>query len=95
MVFKGSRYSQTEAITPENIQGKRPRVLAARAIPKTPGVLDYTVVEGERLDQIANRFYAEPRKYWLILDANPDELNPFELLRAGRRIRIPKNRIGG
>jgi hypothetical protein len=32
-------------------------------------------------------------KSWLILDANPEELNPFLLLRPGRRIKVPQNRV--
>jgi hypothetical protein len=50
------------------------------------------VVEGERLDQLAQRFYGDPLKSWLILDANPEELNPLLLLRPGRRIKVPQNR---
>ena len=93
MVFKGSRYSQTPVITPENAAGTTPRVLGQRMIPPAAGVLDYTVVEGERLDQLAFRFYSEPQKYWLILDANPSILTPFDLLQPGSTIKIPKNRI--
>ncbi len=93
MVFKGSRYSKTPVIAPENAARTAPRVLAARDIPPAPGVLNYTVVESERLDQLAFRFYSDAQKYWLILDANPEILNPFELLQAGRVIRIPNNRL--
>lgn len=93
MVFKGSRYTRTPVITPENFEGGAPRVLAIRSIPRTPGALDYSVVEGERLDHLSYRFYTDPPKYWLILDANPQVLNPFELMQTGQRIQIPKNRI--
>jgi nucleoid-associated protein YgaU len=93
MVFKGSRYSKTPAIAPENAAGSAPEVLAAREIPALAGVLEYTVLEAERLDQLAYRFYSDAQKYWLILDANPGILNPFELLQPGRVIRIPKNQI--
>jgi nucleoid-associated protein YgaU len=93
MVFKGSRYTGTPVIGPEEAEMGGRRSLAMRSIPHTPGALAYAVVEGERLDHLANRFYSEPQKYWLILDANPDVLNPFDLLQTGRRIQIPKNRI--
>jgi nucleoid-associated protein YgaU len=93
MVFKGSRYSKTPAIAPENAAGTAPQVLAARQIPPIEGVLDYMVVEAERLDQLSYRFYSDAQKYWLILDANPGILNPFELLQPGRVIKIPKNQI--
>lgn len=93
MIYKGSRYTRTEVIAPENSEGKTPRVLEIREIPKTPGVFEHIVSEGERLDHLAHRFYTDPKKYWLILDANTDELNPFHLLKPGRRIRVPQNRI--
>ena len=93
MIFEGSRYLRTELISPLNSAGTAPRVLNQRAIPETPGVITYIVVEGERLDHLAARFYGDASKYWLILDANPDQLNPFELLRPGRQIRIPQNRV--
>lgn len=48
--------------------------------------LDYTIADGERLDQLAHRIYGDERKYWLILLANRiynlDEqwpLNPEEM----------------
>jgi nucleoid-associated protein YgaU len=93
MVFKGSRYAALDVIQPVRADGKSPRVLAERPIPLTPGVLVHTVTEGERLDQLASQFYSDPTKYWLILDANLDQLNPFELLQAGGAVQIPRNRI--
>jgi nucleoid-associated protein YgaU len=93
MVFKGSRYSKTEVVTPENSRGRRPRVLAMRIVPDAPGVVLHTVTDGERLDQIAQRYYNDAKKYWLILDANPEVLHPLDVLRTGQRIRIPRNRV--
>lgn len=93
MVFKGSRYTQVEVIQPPAPDGRAPRALAARPVAPTPGRLEHVAAEGERLDQLAARYYSEPTKYWLILDANPDVLNPFELLEPGRIVYIPQNRI--
>lgn len=93
MIYKGSRYSRTEVIAPENAEGGTLRVLEIREIPETTGVFEHIVSEGERLDHLANRFYNDAKKYWLILDANLEELNPFHLLKPGRRIRVPQNRI--
>ena len=72
MIFTGSRYTGVDVISPPNSAGERPRVLALRVIPRTPGELEHLVVEGARLDQLAAQLYSEPTKYWLILDANPD-----------------------
>jgi nucleoid-associated protein YgaU len=95
MIFKGSRYSHTEVISPVAADGRAPRVLATREVPPAPGALEHMVFEGDRLDTLAARYYSEPTKYWLILDANPEPLNPFELLVPGTIIRIPRNRIVG
>jgi nucleoid-associated protein YgaU len=93
MIYQGSRYAGTEVIEPVNNQGEHLRVLALRRIAQPPGVFEHVVMEGERLDQLASRFYNDPKKYWLLLDANPEVLNPFELLRPGQRIRVPQNRV--
>lgn len=93
MIFQGSRYARTEVIAALDSRGETARALELRRIPPTPGVLEHVVVEGERLDQLAQRFYGDPLKSWLILDANPEELNPFLLLRPGRRIKVPQNRV--
>ena len=93
MIFKGSRYAGTVVIQASTVAGER-RALALRRIPAAPGVLEHIVMDGERLDQLAARFYGDPVKYWLLLDANADELNPLALLRPGRRIAVPSDRAG-
>ena len=93
MVFQGSRYGDADVITPMAHDGQRRRILDMRRITAAPPAHEHTVGGGERLDLLAGHFYGDPQKYWLILDANPDELNPFRLLQAGRRIRIPRNRV--
>jgi hypothetical protein len=93
MLYQGSRYAGTEVVEPVNSEGEHLRVLALRRIPEAPAVLEHVVMEGERLDQLASRFYSDAKKSWLILDANPQVLNPFELLRPGRRIQVPRNRV--
>jgi nucleoid-associated protein YgaU len=93
MIFQGSRYTNIALIQPMAADGKSRRVLATREIARPLVAFHHVVSEGERLDQLATNFYSEATKYWLILDANSDVLNPFELLQAGRSIAIPKNRI--
>jgi nucleoid-associated protein YgaU len=93
MVFQGSRYAGVEVVNPPDISGERHPALALRKLAETPGVLEHVVSDGDRLDLLAHRFYGDPTKYWLILDANPDVLNPFQLLQAGRRILIPADRL--
>lgn len=53
----------------------------------------YTIQEGDRLTQIAFKFYGEPLKWFIIADVNEIQ-NPFEL-EAGQEIIIPNlNRYG-
>lgn len=95
MVFKGSRYSETEVVEVRGPDDRVRRTLALRVIAPAPSALDQTVVEGERLDTLAQRFYGEATKYWLLLDGNAETLNPFELLVPGETIHVPKNRLVG
>ena len=95
MVFKGSRYSVTDVVEIRGPDGRVRRTLVTRVIAPAPSALDQTVVEGDRLDTLAARFYGEPTRYWLLLDGNADTLNPFELLAAGATIHVPKNRLVG
>jgi nucleoid-associated protein YgaU len=53
---------------------------------------EHRVVAGERLDQLAHRYYGDPLKYWLICDAN-DAVFPEDLMVPGRVLRIPRNRL--
>ena len=48
----------------------------------------YTVTEGERLEQIAHRFFRDPNMWWVIAVANPEVLYPEEIP-GGTEIRIP------
>jgi hypothetical protein len=88
MIFQGSRYTKTDLM-----EGQPRRTLGLRRIPDTAGVIEHVLIEVERLDHLATRFYGDVEKYWLILDGNPAELDPFALLVPGRRIRIPQNRL--
>ena len=93
MIFKGSRYSSLDIVDSPRIGGGTARTLALRAIAPAPSALEHTVSDGERLDALAAQFYGEATRYWLILDANPETLHPFELLVPGAVIHVPKNRL--
>jgi hypothetical protein len=72
MPQKASRYYHTRSFSAENgqlpvFEGIRPRTIG----PAT-GVLEYVVKEKDRLDLLALYFYVDGRKWWRILDANPD-----------------------
>ncbi|HRF06670.1 hypothetical protein [Accumulibacter sp.] len=72
MAAKGSRYAQVRAFVAED--GRQPAFKGGRArhIGAAAGVLEYTVKADDRLDLLARNFYVDSRKWWRILDANPE-----------------------
>lgn len=66
--------------------------LSRRIIPQAslyPRTQDYSVVAGDRLDNLAARFLGDPILFWMICDANGAE-DPESLVAVpGRTIRIP------
>jgi hypothetical protein len=51
-------------------------------------LLEHVVVQGDRLDNIAARYFDDPEQFWRICDANR-AIRPEELTEtAGRRLRI-------
>lgn len=54
---------------PLRFPGRRPR------IPSTAtGVIEHTLKSTDRLDRLALHYYNDARKWWRILDANPEFL---------------------
>lgn len=54
----------------------------------TTEILEHSVTEGERLDNITARYLGDPTQFWRLCDSNLT-LNPEELTRdIGRRIKI-------
>jgi nucleoid-associated protein YgaU len=92
MFFEGSRYRRVADAAFSDGLGQPATFKALRERLATETALVYQVREGDRLDLLAWRFYKEPRKWWLIADANPDVLDPADLLVPGRSIVIPRDR---
>ena len=72
MIGKKSRYASARLFTAGSdgvlpFKGIRPREIAT-----APGVLEYTIREGDRLDLLSLHFYSNSRRWWRILDANPE-----------------------
>lgn len=92
MTIKSSRYTNamffTETSRTVTFKGRRSRPIGLPA-----GVLEYTVKQGDRLDLLALHFYNDSRKWWRMLDANPEivfaaDLNLDDYV--GVTIQIPK-----
>lgn len=96
MFFDGSRYLRVADVEVTAPDGSRARLKALREPlpfdPATDTALVYQVKQGDRLDLLAWRFFRNPRKWWLIADANPDLLAPDQLLQPGLLLTIPKDR---
>jgi nucleoid-associated protein YgaU len=89
-----SRYygASIEQYTQPN--GRPVMYLARRIIPQPEiygAVQHHVIVDGDRLDNLANSFLGDPLLYWMICDANgtadPDELTAQT--NVGRTILIP------
>ncbi len=86
-----SRYHGIETGTLE-IEGRPPiTYLRRRIVPQADRfdlLFEYTVVQGDRLDNLAAKHIGDPELFWQIADAN-DALAPEELTETvGRTIRI-------
>ena len=92
---RGSRYDQTRPFVGQNGQAPAFPGYRARPIGMATGVIEYVVKQGDRLDLLALNFYVDSRKWWRILDANPEIVFGGSLLLdeiQGQVILIPKAR---
>ena len=90
MFFKGSRYENVDTNQITDPTGRVFVYKKVRFIPPTPGLMNYTVVQGDRLDQIANRAFRDPQRFWRICDAN-DAMWPDDLATIGKMLQIPSS----
>ena len=89
-----SRYYniETKTLTVTDSEGK-PRQIPykrRRFIPENTGettLVEHTVIQGERLDNITARYLGDPTQFWRICDTNNVQ-NPAELEEVGRVIKI-------
>jgi hypothetical protein len=86
-----SRYQNTETRQLVLPDGGVEVYLARRFLPALRSLVvmqNYTVVQGDRLDNIAARFIGDPEQFWRLCDANTG-LRPEELTaNVGRQIAI-------
>jgi nucleoid-associated protein YgaU len=78
------RYSQTGWF--ETLEGTWPVFtgLLPRKVETQPGYVLHMIVQGDRLDRLAQNYYGDPRLWWAIAQANPGLLSPADILyRAG------------
>ena len=78
MFFKGSRYENVETNIIKDDKGREIKYKKVRFIPETEPLQRYIVMQGDRLDNLAYKFFNDPERFWKICDANlamwPDDL---------------------
>jgi nucleoid-associated protein YgaU len=66
-----------------------PRGAAPAAPAQPPGVRIHTVVAGDSLSRLSQRYYGTANRWQEIYNANADKLGPNGVLRIGTELRIP------
>jgi hypothetical protein len=89
MFFKGSRYEKVGGAQLTNADGRVVTYKKIRFIPNTPARFYHLVVQSERPDLLAFRYYRDPLKFWHIADANPVMLAEELTAQPGQYILIP------
>ncbi len=78
--FKGSRYENLDVFD-ANSDGSSPfKGIKPRPVTTPAAVLEHTVSARERFDSLGQNYYAAPRLWYRIAEANPDVLFPEDLL---------------
>lgn len=102
--FKGSYYETTAQFDPPETGGKGFRGVRARAQGAAEPVLEHVVEAGDRLDQLAQHYYASPRDWRRLAEANNSVIFAEDLVyepesgggsaekRTGRLVLVPRRR---
>jgi len=90
MIFKGSRYeySTVDFFSPNTTKSEQPVIFYTFSTLGRLSYWEHQYTQGERLDQIAAKYYQNPRSWWLIPEYNP-EIVDFTAITPGTILRIP------
>jgi hypothetical protein len=80
MYSKHSRYRALPDVVAVDARGRHVRSTHLRLPPEVDGIVEHTVEEVDRLDNLAHQYYQQPRHWWHICDANPQINAPQDLL---------------
>lgn len=86
MIFRGSRYTETEADydAEGNLAFKDRKLFKFNK----GNCSKYTFCQGDRLDLLAYKFYSDPRLWWVLLEVNTNYLRE-EDIHVGDTLLIP------
>ncbi len=85
-----SRYNGAPTLTYRMPDGREVPFLARRFVPpatRFTTLSGHTVVQGDRLDNLAARYLGDAEQYWRLCDAN-GAMRPDDLLQNGQTLRI-------
>ena len=89
-IYKGSRYeySNIDHFKTLSAGEVKPTVFYAFSDLSLTNYWLHTYVSGERLDEIANKYYNRPEYWWIIPEYNP-EITDINNITPGTVLRIP------
>jgi len=86
-----SRYHGLDIVTLEMADGRTIAYLRRRFVPPAERfalLQEHSIVQGDRLDNLAAQYLGDPEQFWQICDAN-NAIRPEELTETvGRKLRI-------
>ena len=80
MFTKISRYRKLADVSAPDAKGRTLAAKDLRLLPEVAGSFRHTVEAGDRVDQLAYKYYSQPLQWWNICDANPEFLSPLAML---------------
>lgn len=83
-LFKGSPYEDARPFAPPDDGGPAFRGLRERPSRAAEPVLEHPITIGDRLDALSQHYYANPREWRRLADANPLTLFAEDLLHHAR-----------
>jgi len=85
-----SRYYGIETATLKTPDGKTIVYVRRRFVPspdRFETLVEHSVVQGDRLDNVTANYLGDPEQFWRVCDAN-NAMQPDELIAVGRKLRI-------
>jgi hypothetical protein len=89
MIYTDSRYATGVVARSFDSRNNRFGVTIFREFPASSAeYFYYTWTEKDRIDEISTQFLGDPSLWWVIMDYNPEQLNPLNIP-IGTLLRIP------
>ena len=89
MIYLDSRYVDGRVFKAWNARKQQYDLTVFREWPTyTQSYFIYEWVETDRLDNLATRFLGDSSQWWVIMDINPEIIDPNEI-KPGTQLRIP------